>query len=70
LERDVQVGEEWEDKDFGVETIALSPDGKTIANGSLDGTYDVESEVYMLEYRRRASIERMPRWNVHGVRCH
>jgi WD40 repeat protein len=37
LERDVQVGEEWEDKDFGVETIALSPDGKTIANGSLNG---------------------------------
>jgi WD40 repeat protein len=37
LERDAQVGEEWEDKDFGMETIALSPDGKTIANGSLDG---------------------------------
>ncbi|KAG2743124.1 WD40 repeat-like protein, partial [Suillus brevipes Sb2] len=38
MERGAQVGEEWEDKDFGVETIALSPDGKTIANGSMDGT--------------------------------
>jgi WD40 repeat protein len=38
MDRGAQVGEEWEDKDFGVETIALSPDGKTIVNGSMDGT--------------------------------
>jgi WD40 repeat protein len=38
LETGTQVGEEWEDEDFGVETIAaLSPDGKKIASGSWDG---------------------------------
>jgi WD40 repeat protein len=38
LETGTQVGEEWEDKDRGVQTIALSPDGKKVASGSLDGT--------------------------------
>ncbi|KAG2737892.1 WD40 repeat-like protein [Suillus brevipes Sb2] len=37
LETDTQVGEEWEAKDFGVYTIALSPDSKKVASGSLDG---------------------------------
>jgi WD40 repeat protein len=37
LETDTQVGEEWEDKDFRVETIALSPDSKKVASGSRDG---------------------------------
>jgi WD40 repeat protein len=37
-ESGTQVGEEWEDEDFGVETIAaLSPDGKKIASGSWNG---------------------------------
>ncbi|KAG1816783.1 quinon protein alcohol dehydrogenase-like superfamily [Suillus subaureus] len=36
LERGMQFGEEWEEKDR-VEAIALSPDGKTIASGSSDG---------------------------------
>ncbi|KAG2343896.1 WD40 repeat-like protein [Suillus weaverae] len=38
LERSTQVGEEWEDKERGVGAIALSPDGKTVATGSDDGT--------------------------------
>ncbi|KAG2745729.1 WD40 repeat-like protein [Suillus brevipes Sb2] len=37
LETGIQVGEEWEDKDFRVETTALSPDGKKVAGGSFDG---------------------------------
>jgi WD40 repeat protein len=37
LETDTQVGEEWEDKDIGVHTIALSPDSKKVASGSWDG---------------------------------
>ncbi|KIK44104.1 hypothetical protein CY34DRAFT_35311, partial [Suillus luteus UH-Slu-Lm8-n1] len=32
-----QVGEKWEDEDYGVETIALSPDGKKVASGSFNG---------------------------------
>ncbi|KIK43720.1 hypothetical protein CY34DRAFT_11561 [Suillus luteus UH-Slu-Lm8-n1] len=35
LETGTQVGEEWEDKDYGAGTIALSPDGKKIASGGL-----------------------------------
>lgn len=38
LERNTQFGEEWEDKQKGVHAIALSPDGKTVATGSVDGT--------------------------------
>jgi WD40 repeat protein len=38
LERDTQVGEEWEDKDHGVETMVLLPDSKKVASGSWDGT--------------------------------
>jgi WD40 repeat protein len=38
LESGAQVGEVWEDKDFGVTIIALSPDGKKVASGSRDGT--------------------------------
>ncbi|KAG2739015.1 WD40 repeat-like protein [Suillus brevipes Sb2] len=37
LETGTQVGEEWEDEDFRLVTIALSPDGKKIASGSWDG---------------------------------
>jgi WD40 repeat protein len=37
LETGTQVGEEWEDNDFKVETIALSPDGKKVAGGSYSG---------------------------------
>lgn len=37
LESGVQVGETWEDNDFGVTAIALSPDGKKVASGSSDG---------------------------------
>jgi WD40 repeat protein len=37
LERGTQISEEWEDKDGGVEAIALSPDGMTVATGSHDG---------------------------------
>jgi WD40 repeat protein len=36
LETGTQVGEEWEDKDFGL-IMALSPDGKKVASGSSDG---------------------------------
>jgi WD40 repeat protein len=37
LETGKQVGEKWEDEDYGVETIALSPDGKKVASGSFNG---------------------------------
>ncbi|KIK43722.1 hypothetical protein CY34DRAFT_803563 [Suillus luteus UH-Slu-Lm8-n1] len=36
LETGTQVGEEWEDKGFGL-IMALSPDGKKVASGSPDG---------------------------------
>jgi len=38
LERGTQVGEEWEEDKEGVYATALSPDGKTIASGSWDGS--------------------------------
>ncbi|KAG2739120.1 WD40 repeat-like protein [Suillus brevipes Sb2] len=38
LEKGTQVGEEWEDKDQGVEIITLSPGGKNVASWSSDGT--------------------------------
>jgi WD40 repeat protein len=38
LERGTQVGKEWEDKEKGMYTTALSPDSKTIANGNEDGS--------------------------------
>ncbi|KAG2078506.1 WD40 repeat-like protein [Suillus decipiens] len=37
LERGMQVGEEWEDKDGGITAMASSPDGKTVTTGSSDG---------------------------------
>ncbi|KIK32529.1 hypothetical protein CY34DRAFT_36503, partial [Suillus luteus UH-Slu-Lm8-n1] len=37
LETGTQIGEEWEDKDQGVGTIALSLDDKKIASGSWNG---------------------------------
>jgi WD40 repeat protein len=38
LETGKQVGEKWEDKDGGMETIAISPDSKKVAIGYRDGT--------------------------------
>ncbi|KAG1853188.1 WD40-repeat-containing domain protein [Suillus subalutaceus] len=38
LERSMHVGEEWKDKYESVKAMALSPDGKTMASGSSDGT--------------------------------
>ena len=37
LETGLQIGENWEDGKSPVGTIALSPDGKTVASGSDDG---------------------------------
>ncbi|KIK40863.1 hypothetical protein CY34DRAFT_806795 [Suillus luteus UH-Slu-Lm8-n1] len=43
LETGTQVGEEWEDKDFRVKTMALSPDGKKVASGGFDGAVKLRS---------------------------
>ncbi|KAG1864564.1 WD40-repeat-containing domain protein, partial [Suillus tomentosus] len=32
-----QIGDDWQDRDSGVWTIALSPDGKKTVSGSMDG---------------------------------
>ena len=37
LKTGLQIGENWEDGKYSVSTIALSPDGKTVASGSDDG---------------------------------
>jgi WD40 repeat protein len=37
LEKGTQVGEKWEDKDGEVLGMALSPGGKTVATGNMDG---------------------------------
>jgi WD40 repeat protein len=37
LEKDTQVGEEWEDKETEVLAMALSPGGKTVVTGNMDG---------------------------------
>ncbi|KIK32146.1 hypothetical protein CY34DRAFT_814419 [Suillus luteus UH-Slu-Lm8-n1] len=37
LETGTQIGKEWEDKEWEVVKIALSPDGKKVASGSLGG---------------------------------
>ncbi|KAG1853185.1 quinon protein alcohol dehydrogenase-like superfamily [Suillus subalutaceus] len=37
LEKGTQVGEEWEDKERRVVVMALSPSGKTVTTGNVDG---------------------------------
>ncbi|KAG2078504.1 hypothetical protein BDR04DRAFT_315811 [Suillus decipiens] len=37
LKRGMEVGEEWVDKDFEVEAMALSPDGKTVTTRNRGG---------------------------------
>ncbi|KAG2078573.1 WD40 repeat-like protein [Suillus decipiens] len=41
LEKGMQFVGEWEDKETGVEAVVLSPNGKTIATGSEDGTVEL-----------------------------
>jgi WD40 repeat protein len=46
LESGEQIGDDWQDVESGVHTIALSPDGKNLASGSEDGAvrlWDVDT---------------------------
>jgi WD40 repeat protein len=48
MKNGAQIGGEWRDKgdEAGIVTMALSPNGKTLASGSNDGTvrlWDVET---------------------------
>jgi WD40 repeat protein len=71
LENGAQVGDDWRDEgdDFGVYTIALSPNGKTIAAGSSDGTvrlWDVGTRKVIAKTKRHIVIVWTACWSADG----
>ena len=79
LESGVQIGNDWRDdgggggnrRDAGVYTIALSPNGKTVASGSGDGKvrlWDVEMKKVVAKWTGHTDIMRSLCWSVDGER--
>jgi WD40 repeat protein len=71
LERGAQVGEEWKEKISGVETIALSPGGKTVASGSPDGAvnlWNVDTGKVIKTMVGHTGLVRSVCWNSDGGR--
>jgi WD40 repeat protein len=71
LKTGTQVGEEWEDKDDEVWTIALSPDGKKIASGSFDGAvklWSVDMGKVIKTWTGHTKVVRSVRWSPDGGR--
>ena len=75
----MQIGDEWRDDDGGdggdgkvaVWTIALSPNGKTIASGGHDGKvrlWDVETEKLVARWTGHTDLTRSLCWSVDGER--
>jgi len=78
LESGVQIGNDWRDDDGGgdridaeVWTIALSPNGKTVASGSRDGKvrlWDVEMKKVVAKWSGHTRRTRSLCWSVDGER--
>ena len=84
IENGVQIGNDWRDddddgggggggygRDAEVWTIALSPNGKTVASGSFDGKvrlWDVEMKKVVAKWTRHTAPTRSLCWSVDGER--
>ena len=83
LENGVQIGNDWRDDDddddgggggrtdAGVWTIALSPNGKTVASGSFDGKvrlWDVEMKKLVAKWTGHTDATRSLCWSRDGER--
>ncbi|KIK32588.1 hypothetical protein CY34DRAFT_814194 [Suillus luteus UH-Slu-Lm8-n1] len=71
LETGTQVAEEWEDEDDDVETIALSPDGKKVASGSVDGAvklWNVDTDKVIKTWTGHTKVVTSVSWSSDGGR--
>jgi WD40 repeat protein len=73
LESGAQIGEEWQDKNNRVWSMALSPNGKTIATGSEGGGYsvmlwDVETKKVISKWTGHTSVVCALCWSADGER--
>jgi WD40 repeat protein len=74
LESGVQIGDDWRDEGNpteGVITMALSPNGKTVAAGSRSGTvslWDVETEKVIAKWRGHIGVVGSVCWAADGRR--
>jgi len=65
------MGNDWRDEDIGVWSIALSPNGKTVASGSIDGKvrlWDVETEKVVAKWIGHTDVVKSLCWSVGGER--
>ncbi|KAG1739339.1 WD40-repeat-containing domain protein [Suillus lakei] len=76
LESGTQIGDEWRDDadevdEAGVRTMALSPNGKTLASGSEDGTvrlWDIETGKVGVKWKAHSQFVKSVCWNPDGER--
>jgi WD40 repeat protein len=74
LESGTQIGEDWrddEEKEAGVNSIALSPDGKTVVSGSNDGKmklWDIEKGMVVAKWTGHTNSVTSACWSAGGDR--
>ncbi|KAG1796002.1 WD40-repeat-containing domain protein [Suillus plorans] len=71
LESGAQIGEDWRDGNDAVRSIALSPNGKTIASGSEDGKvrlWDVKTKKVIAKWARHTNVVCALCWSADGER--
>ncbi|KAG1851237.1 WD40-repeat-containing domain protein [Suillus tomentosus] len=71
LESGAQIGENWRDGNDAVRSIALSPNGKTIASGSEDGKvrlWDVKTKKVIVKWAGHTNVVCALCWSADGER--
>ncbi|KAG2342298.1 WD40 repeat-like protein [Suillus weaverae] len=72
LKNGAQIADDWRDeKETAVYTIALSPNGTTVASGSRDGTvrlWDVETGKVIIKWTGHTKVVRPVCWSADGER--
>ncbi|KAG2111119.1 WD40-repeat-containing domain protein [Suillus clintonianus] len=73
LESGAQIGDDWRDEEnkTGVWTMSLSPNGKTVASGNVDGTvrlWDVETGMVISKWRGHTQTVQSVCWSPNGER--
>jgi len=72
MESGMQIGDDWRDsEEEGVRSIALSPNRKTVASGSVNGTvrlWDVETKKVIARWTGHTDTVWSLCWNAHGER--